>query len=59
MDYPEAGDVVEAITPLLARVRSGEWRLMVIGPRDGRERDQAAMFTSRILDLADAMQGRS
>lgn len=51
-------DAVSDLRPSLDRVRRGEWRLLLFGPRSAQERDAAAMFQSRLLDLADAINGR-
>lgn len=57
-DCPAAVDAVQALEPLLAPLRAGRWRLMVLGAQGPRERDEAATLAARILDLADAVLGR-
>lgn len=57
-DAPKVPDVTEtlaALRPQLARLRRGEWRLIIVGPATTRERDEAALLSARILDLADAV----
>lgn len=56
-----SADAVEAIAqlrPMLNSVRSGAWRVLVVGCSNSRERDAAAMFVPRLLDLADALNAR-
>lgn len=53
--------VVEALSslrPQLDRLRRRQWRVLIMGPTSPRERDEAATFAARLLDLADALEGR-
>lgn len=51
-------NAVAGLQPALDRVRRGEWRLLVMGPQDARERDAASLFHVHLLDLADALEAR-
>lgn len=54
----DSAEVIAAIRPMLNRVRNGDWRLLVIGATSPHDRDQAATFAARLLDLADALEAR-
>lgn len=51
-------DAVANLQPALDRIRRGEWRVMVTGPRSSHERDVARMFPVHLLDLADALNAQ-
>ena len=51
-------EVVAGLRPALERLRTGQWQLMVVGCASARERDEASMLQCRLLDLADALEGR-
>lgn len=51
-------DAVANLQPALDRIRSGEWRVMVMGARSASERDTARMFPVHLLDLADALDAQ-
>lgn len=51
---PTPAETVAALRPIAERLRRGEWRVLVTGPRTSTERDLAAMFQARVLDLLDS-----
>ena len=54
-ERPDLADTVAALRPQLERLRRGEWRLLIMGPATSRERDEAALLSARLMDLADAV----
>jgi hypothetical protein len=51
-------NAVAGLQPSLDRLRRGEWRVLIMGPKDSRERDAASLFHVHLLDLADALEAR-
>jgi hypothetical protein len=51
-------NAVAGLQPSLDRVRRGEWRVLIMGPKDSRDRDAASLFHVHLLDLADALEAR-
>jgi len=47
-------ELLEQLRPVPARVRAGEWRLEVTGPRTTTDINAAAMFQARPFEFLDA-----
>lgn len=49
-----AGEIVGLLDDLrqaVERINRGEWRLLVMGPTNASEREEARMFHARLLEL--------
>lgn len=54
----EVVNAVAELQPALDRLRSGAWRLLVVGCTNATDRNEAATFAPRLLNLADALHAR-
>lgn len=53
----DTAELLDAVRPSVDRLRRGEWRLLLTGPRNSAERDEAAMFQARLLELLESLSG--
>jgi hypothetical protein len=61
MSDPERAHVAEtlaAVRPVLDRLWRREWRVLITGATNARERDAASLFQARPLELLDSMVQR-
>jgi hypothetical protein len=54
----DQAEALHLLRPVLERVRAGEWRIELSGPRTATELDAAALFEAQLIELADAIERR-
>jgi 3-deoxy-D-arabino-heptulosonate 7-phosphate (DAHP) synthase len=52
---PDLAAAVADLKPAVERLRRGEWRLLILGPCSSRERDEAALLSARLMEIAEVV----